>query len=204
MRAEAEPEDPEQRPLPMLPGFREMALRRMAGERRRLVAELAAQRQSAGLSQTQVAARMRTSQSAVARIEAVARRTRGVAHTITISGQAFVLQANSPTFATMFVVLEPFEKRRSPDLRDTAIMARLRPAWAREVKDARSVVFGAAPIPGISVAGGFKVVIEDRGGLGPRDLQEQTDRLIRRLDPRRFSWRVGGLILISGVGLLVK
>src|SRR5512135_2299611 len=59
-----------QRPLPMLPGFREMALRRMASERRRLVAELAAQRQSAGLSQTQVAARMGTSQSAVARIEA--------------------------------------------------------------------------------------------------------------------------------------
>ena len=70
MPAGAEPGEPEQRPLPMLPGFREMALRRMAGERRRLVAELAAQRQSAGLSQTQVAARMGTSQSAVARIEA--------------------------------------------------------------------------------------------------------------------------------------
>jgi DNA-binding XRE family transcriptional regulator len=56
--------------LPLLPGFREMALRRMATERRRLVSELTAQRQSAGLSQTQVAARMGTSQSAVARIEA--------------------------------------------------------------------------------------------------------------------------------------
>ena len=56
--------------LPLLPGFREMALRRMAGERRRLVSELTAQRQSAGLSQTQVAARMGTSQSAVARLEA--------------------------------------------------------------------------------------------------------------------------------------
>jgi len=55
--------------LPLLPGFREMALRRMAAERRRLVSELTAQRQSAGLSQTQVAARMGTSQSAVARIE---------------------------------------------------------------------------------------------------------------------------------------
>ena len=42
----------------------------MAGERRRLVGELTAQRQAAGLSQTQVAARMGTSQSAVARIEA--------------------------------------------------------------------------------------------------------------------------------------
>jgi Helix-turn-helix domain len=56
--------------LPLLPGFREMAVRRMAGERRRLVAELTARRQVAGLSQTQVAAWMGTSQSAVARIEA--------------------------------------------------------------------------------------------------------------------------------------
>jgi DNA-binding XRE family transcriptional regulator len=56
--------------LPVLPGFREMALRRMSAERRRLVADLAAQRQAAGLSQTEVAARMGTSQSAVARLEA--------------------------------------------------------------------------------------------------------------------------------------
>ena len=63
-----------------MPGFREMALRcsadtqaaqaaRMAGERGRLVRELAEQRQAAGLSQTEIAARMGTSQSAVARLE---------------------------------------------------------------------------------------------------------------------------------------
>jgi ribosome-binding protein aMBF1 (putative translation factor) len=81
-----------------MPGFREMARRRLAGEpslqsepgihgghavqseqgeqlarmaeeRGRLVRELAGQRQAAGLSQTEVAARMGTSQSAVARLE---------------------------------------------------------------------------------------------------------------------------------------
>jgi len=51
--------------LPLLPGFREMAQRR-----RQLLAELAEQRRAAGLSQTQVAARMGTSQSSVARLEA--------------------------------------------------------------------------------------------------------------------------------------
>jgi ribosome-binding protein aMBF1 (putative translation factor) len=55
--------------LPLLPGFREMALRRMAEQRRRLVTDLAAERQAARLSQTEVAARMGTSQSAVARLE---------------------------------------------------------------------------------------------------------------------------------------
>jgi ribosome-binding protein aMBF1 (putative translation factor) len=64
------PDDgPEVPGLPLLPGFREMALRRMSAERRRLVADLTAQRRSAGLSQTEVAARMGTSQSAVARLE---------------------------------------------------------------------------------------------------------------------------------------
>ena len=63
------PEPGEVPALPLLPGFREMALRRMSAERRRLVADLTAQRRAAGLSQTEVAARMGTSQSAVARLE---------------------------------------------------------------------------------------------------------------------------------------
>jgi predicted XRE-type DNA-binding protein len=56
--------------LPILPGFREMAMRRMLAERGRLFADLTSRRQAAGLSQTEVAARMGTSQSAVARLEA--------------------------------------------------------------------------------------------------------------------------------------
>ena len=72
---DARPEDPAEpgedlpEPLPLLPGFREIALRRMAAQRRRLVTELTAERQAARLSQTEVAARMGTSQSAVARLE---------------------------------------------------------------------------------------------------------------------------------------
>lgn len=53
------------RDLPGLPGFREMAERRQ-----QLVGDLAAARRAVGLTQTEVAARMHTSQSMVARIEA--------------------------------------------------------------------------------------------------------------------------------------
>jgi ribosome-binding protein aMBF1 (putative translation factor) len=62
-------EEAEAPDLPLLPGFREMALHRMAAERVRLVRDLVTQRQAVGLSQTAVAARMGTSQSAVARLE---------------------------------------------------------------------------------------------------------------------------------------
>ena len=54
----------ERRHEPVFPGFREMA------ERRRTMTEaLVARRLKLGLSQTEVAARMKTSQSAVARLE---------------------------------------------------------------------------------------------------------------------------------------
>src|SRR5262249_4160893 len=93
----------------------------------------------------------------------------------------FVLQADSPSFASMFVVLDPFEKRLSPDLSSDAIMARMRHAWAQEIKDAQIVAFGAPAIPGLSVAGGFKLMVEDRGGLGLAALQRQTDELVSKL-----------------------
>ena len=51
--------------LPVFPGFREIASRR----RRQVIEELAAARREASLSQTEVAARMGTSQSVVARLE---------------------------------------------------------------------------------------------------------------------------------------
>lgn len=55
----------ERRHQPVFPGFREMSDRRRA-----LTDELVERRRALELSQTQVAARMGTSQSAVARIEA--------------------------------------------------------------------------------------------------------------------------------------
>ncbi|MGH3661370.1 MAG: helix-turn-helix domain-containing protein [Micromonosporaceae bacterium] len=50
--------------LPVLPGFRQMAVRR-----REMLDELVDQRRRAGLSQADIARRMGTSQSAVARLE---------------------------------------------------------------------------------------------------------------------------------------
>jgi multidrug efflux pump len=81
----------------------------------------------------------------------------------------------------MFVVLDPFDKRQKPELRDTAIMAKLRKEWAEKVKEAKVTVYGASPVPGLGVAGGFKLIVEDRGDLGLVALQTQTDEIVRKL-----------------------
>lgn len=60
----SQPSDSRRRHDPVFPGFKEMAARR-----RSLTEALTLRRTELGLSQTQVAARMGTSQSAVARLE---------------------------------------------------------------------------------------------------------------------------------------
>jgi multidrug efflux pump len=117
----------------------------------------------------------------MAQVDQIIRDTPGVSHTIGVSGMSFLLSANSSNFGSLFVVLKPFDQRRSLAQRDTAIIAHLQREWARQVKDARVLVFRAPPIPGLSVAGGFKLMVEDRGGLGLPNLEKQTNRLIGKL-----------------------
>ena len=113
--------------------------------------------------------------------ESTARKIPGVAHTLTISGQSFVQQAAGSNLGSIFIVLKPFDERTTPDKSADAIMANLREAWASKIDDGLVQVYGAPPIPGVSVAGGFKMIVEDRGGLGVDNLQEQTDKLIAKL-----------------------
>ncbi len=116
-------------------------------------------------------------------VDRIARSTKGVAHTVGMGGTSFLLQANSSNFASMFIVLDPFDKRRDPKLRDTAIMAKLTKEWAASpiVRDAQVRVLGTSPIPGLGSAGGFKLIVEDRGGLGLGELQKRTQELVRKL-----------------------
>ena len=46
-------------------------------------------------------------------------------------------------------------------------------------------VRNSSPIPGLGVAGGFKIMVEDRGGRGLETLQAQTDNLTRNLRRER-------------------
>jgi multidrug efflux pump len=126
-------------------------------------------------------ASLQRTRAALEQVDKIARDMPGVAHTLTVAGFSFVQQATGSNFGSMFITLDPFEKRRDPKLTDEAIMAQLRPRWAREVKDAQVLAFGAPPIPGLSVAGGFKLMVEDRGGLGLPILARQTDKLVQEL-----------------------
>jgi hydrophobe/amphiphile efflux-1 (HAE1) family protein len=114
----------------------------------------------------------------MARIEKAALATPGVAHTVGISGQSLILNANAPNFGSMYVMLKPFAERTSPDQTADAITAALEERCRKEVRGAIVSVYGAPPIEGLGTTGGFKVIVEDRGNLGPAELQRVTDQIV--------------------------
>jgi multidrug efflux pump subunit AcrB len=103
---------------------------------------------------------------------------KGVKNTVAVAGQSLLLNANAPNFGSMFVMLEDFDKRRGHELSGEAIAARLQADLQNEIKDAVINVFGAPPLEGLGTAGGFKMVVEDRGDSGLVTLQGVSDDIV--------------------------
>ena len=114
------------------------------------------------------------------RIERIARKTPGVAHTVAITGQSLLLGANASNFGSMYVMLDDFHHRRGRDRTADAITSRLRAKCQTEIQDAIVSIFGAPPVDGLGNAGGFKFMVEDRGNLGMNALQESADAMVAR------------------------
>ncbi len=113
----------------------------------------------------------------MAQIEQAALATPGVAHTVGISGQSLILNANAPNLGSMYVMLNPFDQRRSGQSAD-AIARVLEDRCRKEVRGAVVSAFGAPPVEGLGTTGGFKLVIEDRGNLGLSELQSISDQVV--------------------------
>jgi multidrug efflux pump len=116
-------------------------------------------------------------------VDDLVRATPGVDHTITVTGQSFVLGATGPNFGTMFVILEPFERRQGDRSKyGFVVLAKLTAQIRREVQDAQVLILPPPPVRGLGTAGGYRVMVEDRGDLGPAGLQTQTNQLIRAIN----------------------
>src|SRR4029079_11048872 len=88
--------------------------------------------------------------------EKIALETPGVKHTIAISGQSILLNANASNFGALYLMLDDFEHRLRPELSADAIAARLQERFQKEVPQAVVNLFGAPPVEGLGTAGGFK------------------------------------------------
>ena len=118
----------------------------------------------------------------LAKIDKISREVPGVAHTVGVSGEAFLTTTNGPNLGTMFLGLKPFEKR-SRDEYDEVIAAKVQQLCNQQIEGAMISVFRAPPIQGLGNAGGFKLQTEQRGYVDLSGLQTMTDQLVQRAAP---------------------
>ncbi len=126
------------------------------------------------------AASAERTRAAMAKIEQVARSTPGVKYAFSVAGNSFVLSAYGSNFGSMFLILNEFSQRRTPDLSADSIMSKIRERCAAEIPEAQVLVFGPPAVSGLGRAGGFKFMVEDRGGVGLVELQQETDNLVAK------------------------
>ncbi|CAN5699352.1 efflux RND transporter permease subunit [soil metagenome] len=113
------------------------------------------------------------------RVAKIANDTPGVQDTFAITGYSFLAGTNQSSAGSMFVVLKPFEERIGhPELSAQSIQGKLMAQYS-QVQEGVAVVFPPPAVRGIGTAGGFKMQIEDRGGIGtPQELQAVTESVI--------------------------
>src|SRR5262249_52487182 len=106
--------------------------------------------------------------------------TPGVAHTVDIPGESFVMNGISSNFGSLFVVLKPFRERRSPELYADAIGEQLRRRYLQEIEKAEGLGFGAPAGDGVGNAGGFRLMLESLGNVNLGALEAQTNNFCEK------------------------
>ncbi|RAP35676.1 RND transporter [Legionella quinlivanii] len=103
----------------------------------------------------------------------------GVANAVGFTGFSGATFTNSSNNGAIFAVLESFEKREKKNLSYDGILNRMRQELG-SILDATIVVIPPPPVRGIGNAGGFKMMIQDRAGLGTNELEKATLDLAAR------------------------
>ncbi|HMA71750.1 MAG TPA: multidrug efflux RND transporter permease subunit [Xanthobacteraceae bacterium] len=106
--------------------------------------------------------------------------TPGVEHGVNFVGFSGATFTNAPNAGAIFLTLEPWELRaHDPRKSAAAITGALFGKFAA-IQDALIFVVQPPPVSGIGNAGGFRLMVEDRGGAGSQALQAATVALVGR------------------------
>ena len=134
-----------------------------------------------GFAQLPDAATLDRTEAVIRRMSEVALKQPGVEHAVAFPGLNINGFTNSPNSGIVFVTLKPFDERKSKDLSRRRDRDALNQQYAK-IQDAFIAMFPPPPVNGLGTIGGFRMQIEDRGGLGFEELYKQTQNLMAKGD----------------------
>ena len=112
------------------------------------------------------------------KVDAVVAGTEGVADWVIFGGFNLIDGTASSNTAIVFVTLTPWEERKDPSLRQEAILANLQGQF-QAIQESILYPFLPPAINGLGVAGGFQFQLEDRGGIGLKELNVMLEEILQ-------------------------
>ena len=105
----------------------------------------------------------------------------GIAHAAQFAGFNGATFSNASNAGAIFLTLDPFGTRPS----HTAIKEKLQKALEAQIGEAKTLVIAPPPVRGIGNGAGFKMMVQDRAGVGLEALKQAVDDLsaAARSDP---------------------
>lgn len=103
----------------------------------------------------------------------------GVESTVAFPGLSINGFTNSPNSGIVFVTLKPFEDRQDPSLSAGGVAGALNGEFAA-IQEAFVAIFPPPPVMGLGTIGGFRLQIQDRGGLGFEELYKVTQNVLAK------------------------
>jgi hydrophobe/amphiphile efflux-1 (HAE1) family protein len=106
--------------------------------------------------------------------------TPGVAHAVNIVGFSGATFTNAPNAGAVFVVLEPFEARAGDPRRSAAAIQGALFQRLAAIQDGLVLVVQPPPVRGIGNAGGVRMMIQDRTGVGAQALHAAVTEMVAK------------------------
>lgn len=122
-------------------------------------------------------------------VESIIGSTKGVRSAVGVSGMNILNGLSFPNAALMFIGLEPWEERKTPELHSSALAKE----WNKKfymIPGARAFAFGPPPLPGYGNVSGFTLQLQDRSGGSVAQLANYVQQLAAAASKRPEIGRV--------------
>lgn len=123
-------------------------------------------------------------------------KTPGIEHTSPTTGFDVTTSTVAPNVGTIFTALPSLYGKHIPGVTAATMLVKLRARLAG-IKDAIVIVINPPAVQGLGAAGGFKMMLEDRGGLGPQALANAANTLVAAANKEKTF---GGVFTLYNAG----
>ncbi|MFM0527385.1 multidrug efflux RND transporter permease subunit [Paraburkholderia strydomiana] len=113
----------------------------------------------------------------VRQVNDIALSTPGIKHTSPTTGFDVTTSTVAPNVGTVFTALPSLYGEHIPGVSAATMLVKLRQRLS-VIKDAVVIVINPPAVQGLGAAGGFKMMLEDRAGLGPQALAQAANSLV--------------------------